>query len=119
MQKWEYKVTRAHTSEAGNLQDVSLGLNIDASLPANKTGLDFTFAAINAATAEEGEIDPKYLEDQELLELDPTWELVSVTPEKMFFGGREKDHLGNDLNGKIEHLETTFYICWWKRPRID
>ena len=66
-----------------------------------------------------GDIPPLDQEEQDLLDLDPTWELVSVTPQKLFFGGREKDHLGEDLNGKIEHLETTFYVCWWKRPKID
>ena len=33
-----------------------------------------------------------------------------MTPQKMFFGGREKDHLGNDLNGKLST---------WKRPFIS
>ena len=120
MQKWEYKVTREGIyPNTGDLKDINRGLNIAATLPVNRTVLEWLFQVTNLASAKVDGRPPLDTVEQDLLDLDPTWELVSVTPEKMFFGGREKDHLGEDLNGKIEHLETTSYVCWWKRPKID
>ena len=66
MQKWEYKVTRAHIGFDGDLKNTNAGLNIDARVPANSTSLDFTFQAMNAATAEKGDIPPLDQEEQDL-----------------------------------------------------